>query len=131
MQLKRCFYSHCRDVGYSFEAGGVTDHLVQSADDVGEAGAYIAVLLPTVQHQLVQGTGAVHRRRQTVVLFNGINHLGEEKGGKGKLELLFIPKLRYLIILYYIPHLTHRVTTTNCSQLQCFSTSWPVKNILH
>ncbi len=80
MLLKRCFYSHCRDVGYSFEAGGVTDHLVQSADDVGEAGAYVAVLLPTVQHQLVQGTGAVHRRRQTVVLFNGINHLGRGEG---------------------------------------------------
>lgn len=81
---KSAFYSHCRDVGYGFEAGGVADHLVQGADDVGEAGSYVTVLLPTVQHQLVQGTGAVHRRRQAVVLLNGINHLGK----KG---LLFIP----------------------------------------
>ncbi len=80
---KLFFYSHCRDVGYSFEAGGVTDHLVQGADDVSEAGSYIAVLLPAVQHQLVQGTGAVHRRRQAVVLLNGINHLWE-KGWEGK-----------------------------------------------
>lgn len=92
--LKTCLYSHCRDVGYSFEAGGVTDHLVQGADDVGEAGSYVAVLLPTVEHQLVQGTGAVHGRGQAVVLFDGVNHLGEEgRGGKGKGRLLFIPQL--------------------------------------
>ena len=48
--LRKCFYSHCRDVGYSFEAGGVTDHLVQGADDVGEAWSHVAVFLPTVQH---------------------------------------------------------------------------------
>lgn len=76
--LKTSFYSHCWDVGYSFEAGGVTDHLVQGADDVSEAGSYVTVLLPTVQHQLVQSTGAVHRRRQTVVLFNGVDHLEEK-----------------------------------------------------
>lgn len=50
MLLKKSVYSHCGDVGYSFEAGGVTDHLVQGADDVGEAGSYVTVLLPTVQH---------------------------------------------------------------------------------
>lgn len=68
--------SHCRDVSNSFEAGGVSDHLVQSADDVGEARSHVAVFLPTVQHQLVQRTGAVHGGRQTVVLLNGINYLG-------------------------------------------------------
>lgn len=31
----------------------------------------------------MQGTGAVHRWRQTVVLFNGVNHL-EETGWRGK-----------------------------------------------
>lgn len=53
------------------------DHLVQGADNVGEAGSHVPVLLPTVQHQLVQSTGAVHRGRQTVVLFDGVNHLAE------------------------------------------------------
>lgn len=80
-----CLYSHCRDVGYSFEAGGVTDHLVQGADNVVEAGSYVAVLLPAVQHQLVQGTGAVHRWWKTVVLLNGINHLRGEGVGRGSL----------------------------------------------
>lgn len=87
------FYSHSRDVGYSFEAGGVTDHLVQGADDVSEAGSYIAVLLPTVQHQLVQGTGAVHGWWQAVILFNSVNNL-EEKGWEGSVKGLSIPKLK-------------------------------------
>lgn len=69
------FYSHCRNIGYSFEAGGVTDHLIQSTDDVCEAGSHVAVFLPTVQHQLVQGAGAVHGWWQTVVLLNSINYL--------------------------------------------------------
>lgn len=73
--LLKCFYSHCRDVGYSFEAGGITDHLVQGTDNVAEARSYVTVLLPTVQHQLVQSTGAVHRWGQTVVLLDGVNHL--------------------------------------------------------
>lgn len=73
------FHVHCRDVGYSFEAGGVTDHLVQSADNIGEAGSHVAVLLPAVEHQLVQSAGAVHGWWQTVVLLNGINHLGRKR----------------------------------------------------
>lgn len=104
-----CFYSHCRDVGYSFEAGGVTDHLVQGADNVCEAGSYVTVLLPTVEHQLVQGTGAVHRRGQAVVLFNGINHLGE----KGWEAWIVIYSVICIADLYYITHLSHTVITTN------------------
>lgn len=73
------FYSHCRDVGHGFETGRVPNHLVQRADDVSEAGSYVAVLLPAVQHQLVQGAGAVHGRGQTVVLLDGINHLQEKR----------------------------------------------------
>lgn len=61
--------------GYNFEAGRVPDHLVEGADHLGEAGPCIPVLLPTVQHELVQGCGAVRGRRQPIVLFNGIDHL--------------------------------------------------------
>lgn len=71
----RTVNSHWRDVGYSLEAGGVTDHLVQSSDDVSEAGSHVAVLLPTVQHELVQSVGAVHGWRQTVILLDGVDHL--------------------------------------------------------
>lgn len=79
LRVQIFFYSHCRNIGYSFEAGGVTDHLIQSTDDVCEAGSHVAVFLPTVQHQLVQGAGAVHGWWQTVVLLNSINYLWERK----------------------------------------------------
>lgn len=61
--------------GHNFETGRVPDHLVKGADHLGEAGPCIPVLLPTVQHELVQGSGAVWGRGQPVVLFNGIDHL--------------------------------------------------------
>lgn len=61
--------------GHDFEASGIPDHLVQSADHLGESGPGIPVLLPTVQHELVQGSWAVHRRGQPVVLLNGIDDL--------------------------------------------------------
>lgn len=74
----KVFYSHCRHVGYSFEAGRVTDHLVQGTDNVCKARSHVAIFLPTVQHQLVQGTGAVHGGWQAIILFNSIDHLGEK-----------------------------------------------------
>lgn len=61
--------------GHDFEASRIPDHLVQSADHLGEAGPGIPVLLPAVQHELVEGRGAVWGRGQPVVLFNGIDHL--------------------------------------------------------
>ena len=61
--------------GHDFEAGRVPDHLVEGADHLGEAGPRIPVFLPTVQHELMQGGGAVWGRGQPVVLFNGVDHL--------------------------------------------------------
>ena len=61
--------------GHDFEAGRVPDHLVEGTDHLGEAGPCIPVFLPTVQHKLMQGGGAVWGRGQPVVLFNGIDHL--------------------------------------------------------
>ena len=61
--------------GHDFEASRVPDHLVEGTDHLGEAGPCIPVLLPTVQHELVQGSGAVWGRGEPVVLFNGIDHL--------------------------------------------------------
>lgn len=48
---------------HSFEAVGVSDHLVQRVDDLAELGPVVAVLLPAIQHELVQRAGAVHGRR--------------------------------------------------------------------
>lgn len=45
---------------HGFEAIGVPDHLVQRVDNLAELGPVVAVLLPAVQHELVQGARAVH-----------------------------------------------------------------------
>jgi len=54
---------------------GVADEFIERADEVGEARARRAVLLPAVQHQLVQVGGAVGGRRQPVVLLDGVDDL--------------------------------------------------------
>lgn len=67
--LPSCF------LGDYFQRGRVADEFVQSADEVCEAGTRGAVLLPAVQHELVQVGGAVGRRGQPVVLLDGIDYL--------------------------------------------------------
>lgn len=57
------------------QAAGVTDQFVQEGDDVGELGPMASLLLPAVQHELVQGHGAAHGCRQPVALLDGQNHL--------------------------------------------------------
>ena len=71
--------SHSGDGCHSLETSWVPDHLVQGVDDLCETGPAIAVLLPTVQHELVQGSWAVHRRGQPVVLLNGVDDLYQDK----------------------------------------------------
>ena len=46
------------------EGLGAADQLVQGLDDAGEGGAVGPLLLPAVQHQLVDGLGTVHGGRQ-------------------------------------------------------------------
>lgn len=48
---------------HGFEAVGVSDHLVQRVDNLAKLGPMVAVLLPAIQHELVQGARAVHGRR--------------------------------------------------------------------
>ena len=78
-----CVYVHGRDVGHGLQGGGVAYHLVQGVDDVGEAWPSVAVLLPAVQHELVQSGGAVHRGGQPVVLLNGVDDLRAKGRGGG------------------------------------------------
>ena len=68
-------YSHRGHAGHGLQAGGVADELVQRVDVVIEARPGVAVLLPAVQHELVQGSRAVHGRGQAVVLLNSVDHL--------------------------------------------------------
>jgi len=67
--------SHSGDGSHSFEACRVADHFIEGVDYLGEARAGVAVLLPAVQHQLVQGGGAVHGRREPVILLDGVDDL--------------------------------------------------------
>lgn len=72
-----------REGRHCFEAVGVADHLVQRVDDLPELGPVVAVLLPAVQHELVQGAWAVHGWWQPIVLLYGINYLGTTPGLSG------------------------------------------------
>lgn len=78
--------SHSGDGCHSLETSWVPDHLVQGVDDLCKSGPAIAILLPTVQHELVEGGGAVWGRGQPVVLFNSIDHL-QRQGGLGEAGL--------------------------------------------
>lgn len=49
--------------------------LVQDVDDVGEARPTGAVVLPALQHQLVDGGRAVHGRRQPEGLVDRLHDL--------------------------------------------------------
>lgn len=72
-----------REGRHGFEAVGVADHLVQRVDNLAELGPVVAVLLPAVQHKLVQGAWAVHGWWQPIVLLYGINYLGTTQGLSG------------------------------------------------
>lgn len=73
--------SHSGDGSHSFEACRVADHFIKGVDYLGEAWAGVAVLLPAVQHQLVQGSRTVHGRREPVILLDCIDDL-QSSGGE-------------------------------------------------
>lgn len=72
-----------REGRHGFEAVGVADHLVQRVDDLAELGPVVSVLLPAVQHELVQGAWAVHGWWQPIVLLYGVDYLGTGQGQSG------------------------------------------------
>lgn len=48
---------------------------IQSLHNGWEARSVRAVLLPAVEHQLMNGLGAIHRCRKTVILLDGFDHV--------------------------------------------------------
>lgn len=72
--------SHSGDGSHSFEACRVADHFIKGVNYLGEARAGVAILLPAVQHQLVQGSGTVHGRWEPVILLNGVDDLQGSRG---------------------------------------------------
>jgi len=61
--------------GYFGEHVGKTNELIKGSDCLGEGGPMGALLVPGVQHHLVDGFRAVHGRRESVALFNGLDHV--------------------------------------------------------
>lgn len=54
-------------------------HLAQDVVDVRELGSLAAVLLPAVEHELVEGWLAVHRGGQAEPVLHGLHHLQQQR----------------------------------------------------
>lgn len=63
-----------------FQAVGVADQFIQHVDDLAKLWPFGSFLLPAVQHQLVQGNGAVHGWRQPVTFLDSLYHLRDPNG---------------------------------------------------
>lgn len=61
--------------GCALQVVRVADELVQDAHNLGEAWPLAAVLLPAIQHELVQSCGAAHGGRQAVAFLHRVNDL--------------------------------------------------------
>lgn len=74
-------------VGCDFETTRVTDEFIQDADNLFKFRPVVSLLLPTVQHQLVESGRAVHGRGKAIALINSFyylrgqnKHLGQDGG---------------------------------------------------
>lgn len=84
-------------VGCDFETTRVTDEFIQDADNLFKFGPVVSLLLPTVQHQLVESGRAVHGRWEAIALINSFyyldasnKHLGQDDGSLvGKKEMQY------------------------------------------
>lgn len=64
------------DCGGGPEALRAPDEGIEDTDNVGKARSLSPVLVPAVEHELVQGAGAAHGRGQAVALLHGADDLG-------------------------------------------------------
>lgn len=69
-----CTCSHWR-----FQRAGIADHFVQNGDYLVEFGPVSSLLLPAVQHELVESWRAVHGGRKTVALLDRLDDLEVKK----------------------------------------------------
>lgn len=76
--------SPCCCTGDDLQAAWIPDELVQNADNLLKLGSVVPVFLPAVQHQLIQGSWAVHGRREAVALIHCFNYLREEQSFQGQ-----------------------------------------------
>lgn len=64
----------CR-VGRDFEATRVANEFIQDADDLFELRPVVPLFLPAVQHQLVEGSRAVHGWGEAITLIYSLYYL--------------------------------------------------------
>lgn len=62
-------------VGCDFETARVTDEFIQDADNLFKFRPVVSLLLPTVQHQLVESGRAVHGRGEAIAFINSFYYL--------------------------------------------------------
>ena len=77
---QRAFLSFFRElmslpVGYFLEGVWTANELVQGFDNADKCWTVWPLLLPAVQHELVYGFWAVHWRRKTVALLDGLDNV--------------------------------------------------------
>lgn len=65
--------------GDDLQAAWVPDELVQNADNLLKLGSVVSVLLPAVQHQLVERSRAVHGRGQPIAFIHSFDDLCEKQ----------------------------------------------------
>lgn len=76
--------SPCCCTGDDLQAAWIPDELVQNADDLLKLGSVVSVFLPAVQHQLIQGSWAVHGRWETIALIHCFDYLCEKQSFWGQ-----------------------------------------------
>ena len=65
----------------------MTYQFIQCLDNRWEARSVRALLLPAVEHQLMNGFRAVHRRRKSIVFLDGLDHVLVGPGPVGPLAV--------------------------------------------
>lgn len=112
---------------HSLQAVGVTDHLVQVVDNLAKLGPVVAFLLPAVQHELVEGAGAVHGRGQPVVLLDGVDDL---QGETQICEGLTLQSSVGLTVQTAKRELSILLQTVHVSQSQCIKRQFTLRHCL-
>lgn len=79
MQDTKLNVSPCCRTGDDLQAAGIPDKLVQNAHNLLKLRSVVPVFLPAVQHQLIQGSWAVHRGWQSIALIYSFNYLCEKQ----------------------------------------------------
>lgn len=110
-------------IGCDFEGTRVADKLVQDTDYLFKLGPVVPLLLPAVQHQLVEGCRAVHGWGQAVPLVHSFYylHISKEKKDTWKCWYIYSTWECFIQFLEYSLHLHPDWTFPNMAALHMTS----------